>query len=589
MYGFNCFGKYFEALRTSRNATLNELAEGLCAKCLITKIESGERLAKRSLRIILLGRLGASFEEMTEYVSVSEYNYICKKNSILEKIRHNDNENAVTELNAFHNTYLNDRIADQFYYTCMAMIEKDIASCDRKHFLENAIKQTITYTESGEIINTWLAPCEINILLEYALGFADEPRINLITKLLNYTEKHEMMDRCKVLIYPKLVSYYCQFIPDNYTGILTDVLEKVENALKLLKETKKLYYQLELLEAKTRILIKIIGATTNNNTKNKYLQMLQSTCIALMAIKKLSANMHQNIYMTDWTYIYFEHDVRTPGKDIHDRRMMFGLSREKIYENVCSEKTFSRLENMKNDVHITNLTSIFEKLGFNPTNKQNYIEVYDLETKEMEEGLKRLVFCKQYEEAQRLIHLIRSTNIKLSLWAEQVLSMIASIINYQARLIDKTALVINLRKALQMTMPYKTKNVQYLCMSRNEQLCFYNIVKKANAIDQNDKSMLQTLFNQLRAPIPDAELGMLELYYIAMIKTKISEGTLSDALALCDEAIIMELYWHRSSIICNILSYKNKILLSLNTDESVLQQLNDNLFIWEKIKEQLLS
>lgn len=174
----------------------------------------------------------------------------------------------------------------------------------------------------------------------------------------------------KVKIYPKIVWYYLREMlsVDSELNLfeLEDALQYCEQAIELLRDTKRAYYLVELLAYKQKILTDIIEKSLKDNKLQKletYKKLLQESIEMEQLLKNLYATYHVSEYMQDCTYLYGQRWVFAIGDVLRIRRNMLGLTQEQVCDGICSVKSLRRAEKKQVNMQQEPLEQILRRLG----------------------------------------------------------------------------------------------------------------------------------------------------------------------------------------------------------------------------------
>ena len=372
------FSVFLRRVRLESGVPGDVLAEGLIDVSLLSRIENGERPLYKTMRNRLLGRLGVT-PDMYENLLDNE-DYITWKwhHHILYAIEQKDFQKAVQLIQDYEKQEpLDDKTKQQFCVVMCAEVLRLQGADNAKlaSLYERAVYLTVPQVEqiyNDDVPEKLLSVLEVNTILEYEY-YKKSKEKNFVKKCkywIAYVEESFFDRLSKVKIYPKIVWYYLREMlsVDSELDLLEleDALQYCEQAIELLRDTKRAYYLVELLAYKQKILTDIIEKSLKDNKLQKletYKKLLQESIEMEQLLKNLYATYHVSEYMQDCTYLYGQRWVFAIGDVLRIRRNMLGLTQEQVCDGICSVKSLRRAEKKQVNMQQEPLEQILRRLG----------------------------------------------------------------------------------------------------------------------------------------------------------------------------------------------------------------------------------
>ena len=354
------------------------LAEGLIDVSLLSRIENGERPLYKTMRNRLLGRLGVTPDMYENLLNNEDYITWKWHHHILYAIEQKDFQKAVQLIQDYEKQEpLDDKTKQQFCVVMCAEVLRLQGADNAKlaSLYERAVYLTVPQVEqiyNDDVPEKLLSVLEVNTILEYEYYRKSKEKtfIKKCRYWINYVEESFFDKLSKVKIYPKIVWYYLREMlsVDSELDLLEleDALQYCEQAIELLRDTKRAYYLVELLAYKQKILTDIIEKSLKDNKLQKletYKKLLQESIEMEQLLKNLYATYHVSEYMQDCTYLYGQRWVFAIGDVLRIRRNMLGLTQEQVCDGICSVKSLRRAEKKQVNMQQEPLEQILRRLG----------------------------------------------------------------------------------------------------------------------------------------------------------------------------------------------------------------------------------
>ncbi len=372
------FSVFLRRVRLESGVPGDVLVEGLINVSLLSRIENGERPLYKTMRNRLLGRLGVTPDMYENLLNNEDYITWKWHHHILYAIEQKDFQKAVQLIQDYEKQEpLDDKTKQQFCVVMCAEVLRLQGADNAKlaSLYERAVYLTVPQVEqiyNDDVPEKLLSVLEVNTILEYEY-YKKSKEKNFVKKCkywIAYVEESFFDRLSKVKIYPKIVWYYLREMlsVDSELDLLEleDALQYCEQAIELLRDTKRAYYLVELLAYKQKILTDIIEKSLKDNKLQKletYKKLLQESIEMEQLLKNLYATYHVSEYMQDCTYLYGQRWVFAIGDVLRIRRNMLGLTQEQVCDGICSVKSLRRAEKKQVNMQQEPLEQILRRLG----------------------------------------------------------------------------------------------------------------------------------------------------------------------------------------------------------------------------------
>lgn len=398
------FASFLQRVRKERNIYLEQLAEGLMSASQLARIEKGQRPVHKNMRDRLLGRLGIASDLYENLLDIDDYRtWECQRNIILA-VEQQETIKAQQLIAEYGRQKLSkDKLKQQFCLVMKAEVLKqqnadlmEIGAC-----YEQAVKLTVPNIEQLNLGKSLLSIQEVNMILEYEFYHKDENFCQKCVALMTYVSDSVYDELSKVKIYPKIVYYYLREV---FSGSVLSSPEWVEEglqvcncAIEMLRNTGRVFYLIELLEAKCK-LFEIIETNQEEYEENIELVKL---------FRKLYCEYDVPVYMQDCVYLYRQRWVFYIGDVLRIRRKMYGLTQEELCKGICVPKTLRRTERMKRNMQQNMLGAVMRKLGLSKEYQRARLVTNDAEVVKLSEELSGSRNNFEIEKARALLGQIK--------------------------------------------------------------------------------------------------------------------------------------------------------------------------------------
>lgn len=495
------------ATRQIYNVTLNQLAEGICSESEMQRIEKGERLPEKLMRDRIMARMGISDDNYEDYLQTEEYERWVLRKRILTGIEKKQLRDIESSLEEYEQISEKSRIEEQFILTMRSWLLKqtDAPIEIQQEIAKNAVMLTMPCILKGSLENVLLSTQEIKLLLEYIQirgrnQTESEDAIWCLKKyeeILRYIEQTHMDDIGKVKIYPKAVYYFLKFVQQS-TIADKDVYRELaycNKAIELLRNTRKLYYFVELVEIKSALIKKIIDLLSGEKKNTEKLGILLSENEEWASmIKGLYEEYRLSPYMENDCHLYWEKDSRAIGDVIRIRREMLGMKREELADGICSVRTLMRMELKQSKSHMPIVRELFERLGLCEEYTRSTVITSDRETMLLAEQVSWYINERDLENLEKSLNeLEKRLNMDIP-YNKQVIMRSRSLLELYQGKINTEEFVKKVLSALEYTLSWEMIVKNRECyMTDEEMACLVNVMAYIN--DKEKTYIIKVLEN----------------------------------------------------------------------------------------------
>lgn len=515
---------FLRALREMHQVSQKCVSKGICTVSGMNRFENGNRVAEKLMRDRLTARLGISGETYEDYLLPKEYVLWEHRMRIIKAIEKCDFKRAKCELADYEMMKGLNRINLQFVEAMRFMLlmlenasEEELSCCVQK-----AVKCTVSNVKKALDGEHLLADQEINLIAEQmrlcppkkVVRNINEWRITEYEKLIAYMDNSHWEDLQKAKVYPKVTYYICKCLLEKETteAELRRGLELCYTAIELLRDTSRLYYFIELTESRRELATRLMEYPLDNDERIKLQEMLEENNSWERVFKDLYAEYKVKTYMTDFCYLYYETECHNMVEVIETRRNMLGLSRVKLGEGICSDKTIIRFEREGRNPTVELVRRLFEKMGLCAEYRRAKIITTDAEVLEIYDNeLVKSINDVDITIGLKSISLIKSKiNMELPYNKQEMMRM-ENYLLYNDGRISICQFIEGVTKALEYTvnLPVLINNSKkYLTMV--EMICIYDLAFSVET--ENSKGCIKIIEemcnNAMRKGIDTAKIAL---------------------------------------------------------------------------------
>ena len=514
----NDFGLLIKNMRERQGITREQLCEGLCTVSMLGKIESGEQYPEKMMRDRLLGRLGAAQDNFENFLNLKEYDKWCERTQVLSGLENErqDVEQLIEEYGV-HSGH--DALARQMYLDMKGQYIKQWSGEGNEEKLCSIYCAAVEITmprllkqcqleNIDDVVNISLSRyClsvrELNLYVEYlryalklnkTSEYDDKGRgVRCFLNIIEYIQTYVYDEKSISKIYPKVV--VCLYDEWKETGgIVTALcmLDTCNKAVEYLRTVEKGYYLWEILDIRRNLLADykstlVIGDGGVEDAE------LEELCVQtdnwLSVLEEVYSQYNISYRMTNECYFYQENNVYCINDVIRNRRRMLGLSRAKLCNGICAEKTLVAIEGKKCNPQRQIVKELFERLGLPMQFQWAGIVTTDYEDILLKESI---VHCSRAGRHIKSLKLLKKLKEHLpdnrvnKQWIERQEIIIQQYLNNN----QYETVIDNLKEVLAYTIPFEEvyqlikeskkrlnnfEKTSRIYLTETEVLCFFSI------------------------------------------------------------------------------------------------------------------
>lgn len=491
---------FLRALREMNKVSQEAVSKGICTVSGMNRFENGNRLAEKLMRDRLTARLGISGEKYEDYLQPKEYVRWEHRLRIVKAIEERELTKAKAELSEYEALTGLNGINKQFVEAMRFMIltiegatEEELLAC-----IQKAIKYTVGCAEKALAGQHLLADQEINLIVEQmrltppknVVRNVNAWRISEYEKAIAYIDSSHWEKLQKAKVYPKIAFYICKLMQE---GPLDDKtcrhgLDLCHNAIELLRDTSRLYYFIELTECRRSLAEHLVSYGISEEEKQELDEMLKDNNAWEKVFKELYEEYKVAPYMSDFCYLYYETECHDMVEVIETRRNMLDLSRVKLADGICTEKTIVRFEREGVNPSVDLVRLLFEKLGLCAEYRRARVITNDVEALMLSIEVTKNMNNREFDEWEKNLQRLENKLHMGIKHNKQEIERLHALLDYNRKAIDEnmfSELIIN---AFQNTLPLFSiddDNKNYF--TRNEITCLFDLVTKTSG-DMAEKS-----------------------------------------------------------------------------------------------------
>ena len=477
--------------RELEGSNLKKASEGLCTDSEFSRAEIGDRQPEKLMRDRMLARVGISGEEFEEYLRPEEFRQWEIRRYILHHINNGnivDAEICIGEYEKIRNQNpVQAQFADTMRYIVALM--KGESRETLSMLIELAVVHTIASIEYAFKGTQLLAGQELNLIAEYARvydyqGEMDiiEWRFDLYKKILNYVDNSILDALTRSKIYPRVTCLICELLleKDATEGEIYYAYEMCNRSIENLRNVSRLYYMVELLEYRKQLIERILkfGDTTPKVAK-KFKLIYEKDSEWEEMLKGLYEEYGLPAYMQNFTYLYVETECNSVVEVIRTRRNMWKLSRVRVSENICTDKTIERMENYAHSPTIVVVRDLFERIGLCAEYKRARIVTDDVKLLAIRNKLHFHLYNDEFDEVEKCVEQLEAgLDMELNFNQQEIQRYKNRIAIHKGEM-DKETLYRNALNALECTLPFGNflrKKEKYV--TRSELACMIDLAFK---------------------------------------------------------------------------------------------------------------
>lgn len=468
---------FLRALREMNDASQEGVSKGICTVSGMNRFENGNRVAEKLMRDRLTARLGISGEKYEDYLQPKEFVRWEQRLRIVKAVEKRAFAVAKEELESYAQLPSLNGVNKQFIETMHFMIAS-LEGAPQDVLLDSiskAVKFTVPNVNKALEGIHLLSDQEINLIAEQmrlkmpkkVVRDENAWRISEYQKLISYIDDSRWEKLQKAKIYPKIVVYICELL---LAKELTEdscryALALCHNAIELLRDSSRLYYFIELTEMRRTFAEHLLACDIETAEKTELEEMLSENNEWEKVFKELYAEYEVAPYMSDFCYLYYETECHDMVDVIETRRNMLGLSRVRLSDGICTDKTIIRCEREGRNPSIEVVRRLFEKMGMCAEYRRARVITNNAEAlllaNEVSKNANNFV-CQEWEDnLKRLTGLL---NMEIAHNKQEIMRLKTWLRNKMEKM-DENVLLESTKMALEYTLPVKAlekKGKKYL-------------------------------------------------------------------------------------------------------------------------------
>lgn len=549
---------FLKALRAMNKVGQECVSTGICTVSGMNRFENGNRIAEKLMRDRLTARMGISGEKYEDYLQPREYARWQHRLRLIKAIEKRDLIVAKEELSAYEvlpklNTP-NKQFVEAMRYMILSL---ENASLDeRLACVKKAIKYTVPNVKKALNGAHLLADQEINLIAEQMRLLAPKAavrderawRISEYEKLIAYMDNSHWEVLQKAKVYPKVVYYICQLIAQKEATEeeLRHGLELCHTAIELLRDSRRLYYFIELTEMRKILAERFLLCDLSSSERTKIQEMLTENETWKKVFKELYAEYDIAPYMSNFCYLYYETECHNMAEVIEIRRKMFNLSRMKLSEGICTDRTIIRTERQSGCPNIEVIRMLFEKLGLCAEYRRAQIITTDVKALVLyNEDLYKEANDNNCEIALRYIDKIKgSIDMNLS-HNKQELMRLENCLLHKAKQISEEIFALNIIQSLECTIDSLVllRNRDKF-FTRSEITCIHDLAFEVNTlVSEACLEIVEDICNENRMDKIESRLSIRE-FLIGRWSEKLSDEKRYGESSEISNAVLKECLTH---------------------------------------------
>ena len=570
---------FLRALREMNNVTQEAVSIGICTTSGMNRFENGNRVAEKLMRDRLTARLGISGEKYEDYLQRTEYIRWQHRLRLIKAIEKRDLALAKEELSVYETLAEVNTPNKQFIETMRYMI-LSLENAPADELLDSitkAIKYTVPSVKKALDGKHLLADQEINLIAEQmrllppkaVVRDKDAWRISEYEKLISYIDNSQWEVLQKAKVYPKIAYYICQIILEkNPTEAeLRYGLDLCYTGIELLRDSRRLYYFIELTEMRRSLTERLLSCfDVTDSDKSALQEMLKENNTWENVFKELYSEYEVAPYMSDFCYLYYETECHDMAEVIETRRKMMKISRVKVADGICTDRTIIRIERENRDANVEMVRRLFERLGLCAEYRRAQIITTDVNALILyNEDLFRAVNGEKFEIALNCVEEIKKLINMEVLHNRQELKRIENFLLYRSKKISEEVFANNIMQSLEFTV----NPVAMLCkkekfFTRSELTCIHDLAFDVNTkISNACLGVIEGICNEYRIDKIESRISIWEWLMVRWYRRVGDEGKYKESRDL-SRVVLKECLLHYrmlnlwDNVYNNIWNYKQE-------------------------------
>ncbi len=487
------FSSLIKKAREIQGITLEALCRGICSFSMMGRVEKGERLLNKELRDRILARLGVCSDGYENFLFGEDYIVWKRRQQIVSAIERSDYQTA-EKLLAYYDNADDDsedegKLGRQFKLVMKAQIMKKRGGnrAEIAKLCEAAVKLTVADIDEMSVNELCLSVQELDMILEYERYCHPDRLAWRCEDILGYINSDIFDTYSYVKIYPKVVCCLYQSMDDDERD-WNKLLRLCNVGIEQLRMVGRMYYLWELLvirkEGMTRLL-QNVGDSRGERTKHVLSEVVETTTEWLDALDFVHDLCGTNRRMETSCYLYQQKEAYCISDVIKRRREMLGLTKKKLCDGICSEKTIGRLESGRTKPQMEIVKQLFERLNLSGEYQRWQIVTKDVRAFAVVDEVIRCANNRDFDRTEKLLDELNQYISMDNPINRQFRERIKINLKYGKGDILREDAVEQFRKVLEYTIPYEAAVkdcVKYL--TNAEILCLFNIAIYSGSLNE---------------------------------------------------------------------------------------------------------
>uniref|UniRef100_UPI00405639B2 hypothetical protein n=1 Tax=Agathobacter sp. TaxID=2021311 RepID=UPI00405639B2 len=497
------FHTFLKARRTMMGVTLESVSKGIFSVSTIHRMEKDENVPEKLARSRILARLGVSGEKYEDYLPPKEYGRWLIRQKILKCIERKQLHQAEKLLGEYKAKAPKKEVDRQFMLAMKFMMLRIKAAplLEQRTTLEKAIRETVQMEGEGFPEGLLLADQEINLFIEYAAlydtgnGKKDniEWKLKEYQKIIKYIEDSYIDDTGRAKIYPKAVCYWMKLVYESSKENLLDMsLEIAEygiaicnRAIELLRNMKKLFYFVELLELRHAFMESRLRYVPEGekNEAEKNMTELNNWYHLLMDLYK---EYKVNPYMEHFCHLYWEMQSYPMGDAIRARRNMLGMTKGTLSDDAYDLKSVTRCELNQVKTQKHTLRNMLSKVALGNDNVCTNVVTNDYGALELYIKMGKYADNSDFENWETCIAQLEKILCMDIPQNRQLIEREKNLLDYKRGNISNEEFIQNMKDVLGLTMSTDDiMNNPESYITKREMSCIYSIAMRNGENKEN--------------------------------------------------------------------------------------------------------
>lgn len=567
------YGNFLKASYSNYKITAKQIVKGLCSISMLSQIENGKKQASWLLRERLLRRTGVVSETYETFLNCEDYTEWKMQKEILNALYYRNNEEMIAALKDYETKYYLDteqkrkddvtkRLRRQFYLAVKGIYLKR-QKAEREELIKvfgEAVRLTVPEIDMDFSLGMVLCPEEINLILEYVQYFPPEEARKRCQEIQDYLQKQGMEDEVKVQNYPKAVVVLCKFLLEKKEielGEYQRIIQLCDSAIILLRNTKKQYYLIELLEVKEKVICQMKNL---NFQTEEFKKMMDIELMEIEKYKNCFTELNQRFDRSEQRipdiWLYERQDIFCIGDVIRTRRKMLGMTMEELCQDICSKDTLQRLEHRKKSTQQVIVWELCRKMHLSPESEWTELLTTSPRVRKLEKEIRYGANEGKFEENLVLLEELKTLIDMLEPMNQQWILRTEGMAKYELKQIDYSEYKKMLEEALKCTLPLsilKFPDNQECYLTNSEKECIYYFSKLSYPEKPKEAEKKMQLVFQLEQQFEKIEeknhIRTYELYMVQLAGILYEQGNFEQSEQYAVNVIQLSLQMGRANIL----------------------------------------